>query len=202
MRPITISPSQIQREIIIGTILGDWSLEFNGYIGTRLQIKQSLKYKDYVFWLFRKLRNLCNSGPKQRKDNHQWYFSTRALKELTSLHKLFYKKRRKIIPENISELLISPLTVAVWYMDDGSLDFRPKDHYAFVLNTDSFLLRKAKILSKVIQRNFGIKTSVHNSLCRGKRYPKIYIGAEGRDKFLFLIKPYILICFSHKIPPF
>ena len=148
------------------------------------------------------MKNLCNSQPKQRKDNAQWYFSTRSLKELTSFHRIFYKNKRKIIPKNISELLISPLTLAVWYMDDGKLDFRPKDHYAFVLNTDSFLLNEAKILSKVMQRNFGIQTRVHNSLCRGKRYPKIYIGVEGRDKFLSLIKPYILNCFSHKIPPF
>ncbi|MDI6883293.1 MAG: hypothetical protein QMC93_02340 [Patescibacteria group bacterium] len=200
MNPVTILPSKIQREIIIGNILGDGSLEFNRYIGTRLQIKQSEQYKDYVLWLYEKLKNLCNSRPKQRKDNNQWYFSTRALKELTSLHKLFYKKRRKIIPYNISELLTSPLTVAVWYMDDGSLDFRPKDHYAFVLNTDSFLLKEVQILGKTIERNFGVKTNVYNSLCRGRRYPKIYIGAKGRDKFLSLVKPYILNCFSHKLP--
>jgi hypothetical protein len=201
VNPITILPSRIQREIIIGNILGDGCLEFNRYIGTRLQIKQSSKHKDYVFWLYGKLRNLCNSEPKQKKDNGQWYFSTKALKELTSLHKLFYAKRRKIIPKNISELLISPLTLAIWYMDDGSLDFRPKEHYAFILNTDSFSLNEVKILSKTIKRNFGIKINVYNLLCRGKRYPKIYIGTEGRDNFFSLIKPFILNCFSYKLPP-
>lgn len=200
MRPVTIIPSNRQREVIIGNILGDGSLEFNGSIGTRLQIKQCSKYKDYVFWLYGEMKNLCNSQPKQRKDNAQWYFSTRALRELTSFHKIFYKNRRKIIPKNIPELLTSPLTLAVWYMDDGRLDFRPKDHYAFVLNTDSFLLKEVWILGKTIERNFGVKTNVYNSLCRGRRYPKIYIGAKGRDKFLSLVKPYILSCFSHKLP--
>lgn len=199
--PILIPLSRMQQEIIIGNILGDGSLEFNGNVGTRLQIKQCFEHKDYVFWLYEKLKNLCNSEPKQRKDNRQWYFSTRALKELTLLHKSFYKKRRKMIPRNISKLLISPLTLAVWYMDDGSLDYRPKDHYAFILNTDSFLLKEARLLSEAIKKNFGIKDRVYNSLCRGKRYPKIYIGVEGRDRFLSLIKPYILNCFSHKLPP-
>lgn len=201
MKTVTILPSRTQRDIIIGNILGDGSLEFNGCVGTRLQIKQSSKYKDYVFWLYEKFKNLCNSEPKQRKDNNQWYFSTRALKELTLLHRLFYKGRTKIIPKNISGLLTSPLTLAIWYMDDGSLDFRPKDHYAFVLSTDSFNLEEVCRLSRIIKRNFGIKTNVYNSLCRNKRYPKIYIGVKGRDKFLSLIKPHILHCFSHKLPP-
>lgn len=202
MRPSILIPvSKVQREIIIGNILGDGSLEFNGNVGTRLQIKQSFKHKEYVMWLYEKLKNLCSTKPKQREDNKQWYFSTRALKELTALHRLFYSQGRKRISRNISELLISSLSLAVWYMDDGSLDYRPKDHYAFVLSTDSFSLKEVWVLSKTIKRNFGINTSVYNSLCRNKRYPKIYIGSEGRDKFLSLIKPYILNCFSHKLLP-
>lgn len=195
-----IIPSKIQQEIILGCVLGDGSLEFNGYRGTRLQIKQSASHKDYVLWLYDKLGNLCRSEPQEKKDTGQWYFSTRALAWLTSLQKVFYRQRKKVIPKNISELLVSPLTIAVWYMDDGSLDFRPKDHYAFMLHTDSFLLEEARMLVKTVERNFGLRTSVYNSLCRGVRYPKIYIGSEGRDRFLALIKPYILDCFKYKLP--
>lgn len=77
--------SKHQQEIIIGTVLGDGYLEFNGFHGTRLQIKQQEKYKDYVFWFFSQLKNLCISAPKQRKDNNQWYFSTKSLEKLTRL---------------------------------------------------------------------------------------------------------------------
>jgi hypothetical protein len=188
-----------QRRIILGNILGDGSLEFDGFYGTRLQIKQSEKYKEYVFWLYGELKNLCNSGPKEKKDTRQWYFSTKYLTELTVLHKLFYSNGKKI-PENISELLISPITLAVWYMDDGGLDFRPKNHFSFLLHTDNFSLKDVDLLVETLNRNFRIKAKVYNCLCREKRYPKIYIGREGRNKFLFLIKPYILNCFSHKLP--
>lgn len=202
MRQSVLTPlSRIQREIIVGSVLGDGCLEFNGRKGTRLQIKQCNKYKKYVFWLYCQLKNLCNGKPKQRKDTNQWYFSTRALKELTYLHSLFYQNRRKLIPKDTIGLLKSPLTLAVWYMDDGSLDFRPKDHYAFTINTNSFSLRETKRLSTVIQDNFGVKTRVHNLLCRKKRYPRIYIGRDGRKKFLHIVKPWILSCFSHKLPP-
>lgn len=193
--------SKHQQEIIIGTVLGDGYLEFNGFHGTRLQIKQQEKYKDYVFWFFDQLKNLCISAPKQRKDNNQWYFSTKSLEKLTNLYQIFYPQGRKKVPKNITELLVSPISLAIWYMDDGCLDFRPKEHYSFILNTDSFTLKDSLLLRKALERNFQIESSVYNLLCRGKRYSKLYIGAQGRDKFLSLIKPYILTdCFSHKIP--
>lgn len=184
MKPITILPSKIQQEIILGTILGDGSLEFNGNIGTRLQIKQRAAHKDYVFWLYEKLKNLCNSGPKQRRDNHQWYFSTKALKELTSLYRIFYKER-KIIPKDILDRLTSSISLAVWYMDDGYLDFRPKDHYAFILSTDGFSMKEVQILSKAIEKNFGIENSVCNPLCRGKNILKFISELEEEINFFF-----------------
>lgn len=190
-----------QREIIIGNILGDGCIEFSGFWGSRLQIKQAKKYKDYVFWLYRELNNLCKSSPKQKKDTDQWYFSTRHLNELTDLYKLFYPRGKKKIPKNISDLLTSDLSLAIWYMDDGCLDYRPKDHYAFILNTDGFSFRDVSQLRKVLNSNFGIKSTVQNSVCRGKNYPRLYIGARGRDRFLRLVRSHILNCFSHKLPP-
>ncbi|MBU3964142.1 hypothetical protein KJ562_00155 [Patescibacteria group bacterium] len=189
-----------QQEIILGSILGDGSLEFNGFHGTRLQIKQSARHGDYVFWLYNQLKNLCNLEPKQRRDNNQWYFSTKHLEKLTKWHRLFYSPKKKI-PRDIKTLLISPRSLAVWYMDDGSLDWRVRDHYAFTLCTDCFSLEDVSLLKETLLRNFGIEASVNNALCRSIRYPRIYIGAKGRDKFLFLIRPYILDCFSHKLPP-
>lgn len=190
-----------QREIIIGNILGDGCLEFNGFLGSRLQIKQAERYKDYVFWLYERFNNLCKSNPKRKKDTGQWYFSTRHLNELTDLYKLFYFKGKKRIPNNISDLLTSNLSLAVWYMDDGCLDYRPKNHYAFILDTDSFSFRGVTQLRKVLSDNFGIKSTVQNSTCRGKNYPRLYMGRGGRDRFLQLVRFHILKCFPHKLPP-
>jgi hypothetical protein len=198
---ISIPLSSKQQEIVLGAILGDGCLEFNGNIGTRLQIKQSLKRKEYVFWLYKNLKNLCKSAPKQKRDNKQWYFSTRSLREFTDLYRLFYPRGKKRIPNNISKLLNSPLSLAIWYMDDGSLDYRPKEHYAYLLSINSFSGREAHLLIGAMYKNFRIKASVHNCLSRGKKYPRIYVGLEGRDRFISLIKQYLLDCFSYKIPP-
>lgn len=200
MRSITIPISDTQQEIILGTILGDGCLEFNGCVGTRLQIKQASRNKEYVFWLYAKLQNLCNSKPKLKKDTGQWYFSTRSLKNLTVVYEWFYKEGNKIIPNNIFQLLVSPLSLAVWYMDDGTLDYRPNSHCSFSIATHSFLLREAHILVNALRDNFSIEASVHNNFIRGIRYPRIYIGAKGRDKFIEIVSPYVLDCFKYKLP--
>lgn len=192
-----------QRDIVIGTLLGDGCLEFNGYRGTRLQIKQKDEHKQYVMWLYKNLSDLCKTPPQQRKDTKQWYFSTRAWEDLTDLHKIFYSNHRKKVPTEGVSLMTSPLSIAVWYMDDGTLDYRPRSHYNFRLSTDSFTTAENKLLVNMLNVNFGINASICNSLCRGKKYHRLYIGAKGRNSFLNLIRPYVVKpCFSRKIPLF
>ena len=148
------------------------------------------------------MKNICPSAPKFRNDYRQWYFYSKYLDNLTEIRKTFYVNKKKIVPKNIKEWLTSPLSLAVWYMDDGSLDFRPKDHYNFAFSTNAFSAEENYLLLDALKENFGISATVQTPLSRGKRYPEIYIGVAGRDKFLPLVKPYVLDCFSHKIPPF
>lgn len=173
-------------------MLGDGCLEFNGYRGTRLQIKQKAEHKQYVMWLYEKLSDLCRTKPQQRKDTKQWYFSTRALEELTELKKVFYSHRRKRVPLEVASLITSPLSIAIWYMDDGTLDYRPKSHYNFRLSTDAFTETGNQLLVDMLKVNFGVSASSFSSLCRGQEYQRLYIGLKGRDDFLDLVKPYII----------
>jgi len=189
-----------QNDIILGSIFGDGYLDPKGDIA-RLHLKQSVEKKDYVFWLYHELENLCKSAPKQRKDNQQWYVSTRYFPELMEWRRRFYPKGTKLIPKDIGTQFQSPISLAVWFMDDGTLDWRPKDHYAFRLTTNCFSITDTSRLVEVLSKNFGVEATTQTTLMRGKRYPRIHIGARGRDKFLKLVSPYILKCFEHKLPP-
>ena len=193
--------SKQQLDILTGLMLGDGNLEFNGYRGTRLQIKQSEEKKEYVFWLYHQFAELVRTPPQQRPDTRQWYFGTRFFENLEDLRKVFYVEKRKVVPVNITDLFQSPLTLAVWFMDDGRLDFRAKSHYAYHISTDSFTESEVNELQKLLYERFGIVAKTYLSLCRGKRYPKLYIGAEGRDMFTKTIAPYLLPCFEYKTPP-
>ena len=192
--------SEKQKSIIVGTLLGDGYIYKDKYGGCRLEIKHSNSQKDYVFWLHNNLNNICPGIPKQRKDNFQWKFNTESNNDLIEIYNLFYGSGFKKIPENISDILTNVISLAVWFMDDGSIDYRPKSHYAFKINTNAFRLEECKILSETLYRNFVIVSSVNNTLCRGKRYPGVYIGKKGRDRFLELIRPHIIPCFKYKLP--
>jgi hypothetical protein len=66
------------------------------------------------------LRSIAGSKPKIRKGNGNriaYRFYTRQHPEITELYRKFYFNREKRIPEDIS---LDSISMAVWYMDDGS----------------------------------------------------------------------------------
>jgi hypothetical protein len=193
--------SKQQKDILMGLMLGDGHLEFNGYRGTRLQVKQSKEREEYVLWLYEHFKQFVKTSPQQRKDTQQWYFGTRFYEDFEEIRKNFYRDRIKIIPKDIDELFTSPLTLAVWFMDDGRLDYRVRSHHAYHISTDSFTKEDVQKLQKLLWKRFGIKSKTYMSLCRGKYYPKLYIGKDGRDAFEKCISSYILSCFRYKLPP-
>ncbi len=192
--------SQIQQYILTGLLLGDGCLERKSK-NSRLQVKQSVGKKEYVFWLYNYFSEFVKTPPQQRKDTDQWYFATRSLPQFEEWNTVFYKNRKKIVPENISQLLASPVTLAVWFMDDGTLDYREKSHYSFTYSTDSFSVQEVSLLQTALLENFGIESSIQTPKSRGKKYTKLYIGKNGRERFIKIIQPHILDCFAYKVPP-
>lgn len=193
--------SKEQRDILVGLMLGDGNLEYNGCRGTRMQVKQSCERKEYVMWLYDNFKQFTKTPPQERKDTKQWYFGTRFYEDFEEIRKNFYKDRVKIIPDNIAHIFDSPITLAVWFMDDGHLDYREKSHHAYHISTDSFTKDEVIVLEKLLLERFSIKAKTYMSLCRGKYYPKLYIGKDGRDMFVKTVAPYILPCFRYKLPP-
>jgi len=182
-------------------MLGDGSLESSGFNGSRLQIKQANRKREYVQWIYSKFSKIVRTPPKERMDTNQWYFGTRYDETLDLWRREFYHDRTKVVPINICDLIKEPIALAVWYMDDGSLDYREKSHYSFTLSTDSFTLIEVGRLKQVLYENFGVESNIQLLLSRGKRYPKLYIGRKGRDQFHTTILPYVLDCFRYKMPP-
>src|SRR5258708_4721035 len=86
------------QDITVGLLLGDGCFEKKkDTLGIRLQIKQQLKAKEYVEWLYGQLKDHCLSEVKFRKDYGQYYFSTRYLREFKDIYNLFYVNGKKVI---------------------------------------------------------------------------------------------------------
>lgn len=121
----SITISIHQKKVIVGTLLGDASLERNKPThNTRLRFDQSYpEHASYLRSLYTIFHNL--TGPlgspkihtrKPDKRTGKVYstiaFKTRALESLNYYYDLFYiydsnGKRRKVVPNNIGELITS-----------------------------------------------------------------------------------------------
>ena len=188
-----------QKEILIGTILGDGHLEQNGK-GVRLRVDHGIKQKDYVVWKYERFRNLSPSEPriikafhkKEMKTYERFHFSTYSNGVFQEWRDLFYKDRIKIIPENIKEIFTSPLSLAVWMMDDG---YKRNDCNALRLNTDLFQYEEQKILVDCLKENFDVDSTIHK---KGNTY-NIYIPERASKKFCEIIKPYFINSLLYKV---
>ncbi len=186
---------------MIGVTLGDGYLtSFSGKSQkSSLDMKVAEDKYQYLNWLRHELAELGGSGLTKRSDNNQFRLVTQRNLEIGRIRTLFYPNGKKCIPSNIDQLLISPLTLAIWYQDDGTLDYRDKYHYNALFATHRFSHSGCELLTSALQKNFGLDVRVCRCQMRGKVNYRLYVVSKSMDRFLGLIRPYIHPCFQYKI---
>ena len=192
-----------QLQLILGSLMGDARLEcrsksIRAKHTARLRVHQSDKQKDYVFWKYEQLKNLVSRGPRftkvwhdpqRNKDHYSWYFHTQSSETLGLIHKLFYQNKTKVVPGDLLKI-IDPLGLAIWYMDDGS-----NNGGDITLNTHCFSNEEQKIIQILLKGKFGIRTTI----VKDRSKFKIAIGFHEFDKFINIVRPYVIPSMNYKI---
>jgi hypothetical protein len=185
------SLTKLQRSIIIGAILGDGYLRIvSGKKNALLEVNHALSQKAYVDWKYEMLKAVCKSGPKSRKSNGAriaYRFNTRQHPEMTKLHTAFYGEGKKSIPD---DLVLDPMMLAVWFMDDGSR-CRASDVY---LNTQQFARHDQERLRESL-----LELGIESSLNKDKEYSRIRIKKSSIPCLFKSISPYIIPSMTYKI---
>ncbi|MCA1607729.1 MAG: hypothetical protein LC775_20200 [Acidobacteria bacterium] len=182
------SLSGVQREILIGTLLGDGAMRCK--TNALLEINHSINQRTYVDWLHNQFKEFVSTPPRARKGNGNriaYRFVTRSLPQLTPYFHQFYGFGKKSVPE----VELSPLSLAVWFMDDGC-----RSRSAVYLNTQQFQVEAQRRLLRLLFEQWGI----HGSLNRDKSYYRIRISVDGTKRFVRLIEPHVLHSFRYKLP--
>ncbi|MBI2594823.1 MAG: hypothetical protein HYW38_01000 [Candidatus Colwellbacteria bacterium] len=181
------SLSEEQKQVILGCLLGD------GYMrkktNAHLQITHSVKQSEYVDWKYKIFKDLVLTPPKQYKGNAGrigYRFFTRSLPALTLFYNLFYQHGRKVVPV---EIILKPLTLAVWFMDDGSRSWN-----SFYLNSQKFDLQSQNNLMKALEC-MGITSSLH----KDKKYLRLHINNKGSIRLKKLIEPCVITSMQYKL---
>lgn len=189
-----------QKEILIGLLLGDGHVEqlYTLALG-RLKVEHSNVQKEYVDWLYNEFKPWIRMKPRERtiisfgKVQQRYEFCTYGHTILGDFQERFYRNRKKLVPNNIAND-ITPLSLAVWYMDDGSI--KSKRHKGVFLNTQGFTEADVSKLQKILKHKFGIESITR----REKNGKQIYLGGHAGEEFCKLIYPYVIPSMRYKIP--
>ena len=185
------SLTQVQHEIIVGSMLGDGTLRRQGARKHPLfEVNHSVRYKSYVDWKYNTLKDIVLTPPKARRTNGRriaYRFTTRSLPLFDKLYGEFYSRGKKSLPDSIE---LTPLTLAVWFMDDGSATYN-----SYYLNTQQFSRsEQEKLLALLL-----LQWEIEGGLNRDKCYYRIRILAKSAYKFRELVSPYVLPIFRYKL---
>ena len=188
----TLIPTDYQKSIVVGLLFGDGYLYKNG----RLQVEQSKNNQDYVIWLHKQLENLASGKishvtrvhSKSKKKSYSCRFYTKSV--WADLESIFYtrgavdRKRKKIVPRNLEQLL-NPTVLAIWFMDDGGKSQSTvKGAY---INATSFSQQEQLEIQKAFLHVFGLKINIHRA--GGNNQYNFYIPADSYWRFYKIVFP-------------
>lgn len=160
--------SDIQRRLVMFSLLGDGHISKTG---DNFIVSHSVRQKDYLFWKYEILKNLCHSAPtfydaklktfsnKSYKSQSFYRITTRKLDEL---HQIGLMSKIEIISQ------IDELGLALHFLDDGSFS----NNY-WSLCYAAFTDNEKELYCKTIQNRFNITPHL--------RKDKRYIGFSKID---------------------
>ncbi|KKT50453.1 MAG: LAGLIDADG homing endonuclease [Candidatus Yanofskybacteria bacterium GW2011_GWA1_44_21] len=193
--------NKTQLAVIYGSIMGDAYLQSNG-TNARLRFEHSLNQEQYVVWKFNFLKNIFSDSaivkinrihPKTKQEYKYVRCQSKTLPELKKIKVIFYPAGKKIVPLSIKKYLIEPISLAVWFMDDGYYYLRDKCGYLYLGNITK---EEAEVCSDTLQNNFNLKTKV---LAKKKGYA-LYFSRLEMLKLKKVVSEFMIPMFRYKLP--
>ena len=173
--------------IFIGILLSDAAIQKQNLGGdARLQFKQQYSHFEYFYSVFFQLSHFCSKGPYttkailHKKVHYGLGFTTRSLLCITELYHLFYYQGKKIIPNNLFELLTWEALVH-WIVGDGTFSS------GITLQTQCFSLKELIFIVNVLIIKFRLECNIHKQ----DNYHVIYIKSKSLKDNLHHMLPYV-----------
>ena len=195
----TLSLTPIQREVLVGLLLGDGCLETRNGRTYRLKIEQSKAHRAYVDHLYHVFDGWVLTPPRIRQVMSRGYASENVTFQTIShsafrfyAHQ-FYREGRKQVPKLIHRWL-TPQALSYWFMDNGSL--KSKESKGVILNTQAFAPADIERLIQCLQIKFELeaRTRKQRDGCQ------IYISGNSFEKFAALVEAYVIPEMKYKLP--
>ena len=189
--------TNIQKQVILGKLLGDGSLRLMNSSAI-MEFSHILQNEDYVDYCMLLLGGLSNGN----KDLYESGYGSEILRSQT-ISSFFIKHYfshmitdcGKQVSDDTLEFL-SPLSIAIWYMDDGCrfTSGEQEDRAGFAVC--GFSEESVDCLISGLNR-FGIEAKKSNN---SDGYARICLNSDASDKLWMMISPYICKSMQYKLP--
>ena len=187
---ITLKTNQEIRNLVLFMCLGDGYLnKNNGYLAMRHCVAQ----KDYIDWKRDLLKkNLKVTDLYYVENNGYGAFELR-----TKTYKFIKTYRKILYPNNVKKIAnikilnkLTPLGLAIWYMDDGGLS--QKKEGGVVTSNDLILnTHLSKEDNQIIIDYFNNRWGISFTQVKNKRQYRLRCGTREARKFLDIVRPYV-----------
>lgn len=183
-----ISLTQEQKEILFGGLLGDFCIvkHIKNYRGA---VNHSIKQENYAKFLHDKLNSLVGQFRYIKvKANNKIYdecqFTIRPNLQLEDFYNQFYNEfnGKKDVPNNLS--LLTPLAIAIWFMDDGFL-INNGHSQTLGFSTCNFTLEGLLRLQQYLKNTYDIDTIIRKNFY-------LIVRQKDAQKLASLIQPYMI----------
>lgn len=202
----TYNVTEIEQNIIIGSLLGDGSLALYGRSKNAYYREHGCTQQiPYRLWKCKKLNyldfNLNINCKYEKLSSHSNMF-------FTELYNKFYINRTKTITTDNIKLLTHPVGLACFYMDDGTLvidSTKRKNNSVYIFPRISlYTLSFSKIENIIIKNHLESTFNIKTKLKYRKDGKKTIIEINKKEeiiKFINIVKPYVsqIPCMKYKI---
>ncbi len=197
--------TDVQRQVILGSLLGDGSIRYSGRVakglGCGVVFMQSEKHLPYI-----KLKEKImshhvtsigiqktgwNKVPMYRVQTECSPLITKMLKNLNIVNEC----GKTVMSEEWLRAL-TPLGLAIWYCDDGSI--RKRKGTAVSLSTHSFSKEQNETIIKYFQDVWGIEFIIVPLVRNNHKLYSLRANKDSSEKFLKLISEYIPESMAYK----
>jgi recombination protein RecA len=199
--------SDQQWQVVMGSVMGDGNLSPNrrGRSGVRFRMGHGVRQEAYLDWKISLLDNI----PYSRSTNAKGavFVDFTPLPELAELRRAIYfgDGKKHLSWDFLKEL--TPLALAVWYMDDGCFTLRSRGLQRrtaggsgrIEIGVEAMSPGSRQRLVQYLRDSYGIEAKVTLRGARGKATLQFTTAASAR--FQQLVAPYVHPSMEYKLLP-
>jgi hypothetical protein len=191
------------RSAVIGMVAGDAGIkQQKGCKSVSLRICHAERQREYLEYKRDILQNLFSEWeiPVSCINNSGYpgvYLATRTHPRLRVIHKWFYSGGKKRFSRRILNYL-TPLGIALWYMDDGSLSYKKRagEIHGREIHLNTYCSLEE---AEVIQAYFKEVWDVSWAIVFNKGFYRLRMGAGEAKKLFSIIEPFVVPSMRYKL---